>query len=48
MCLNPQFPEDLVTFPGEILNENFIFCAVLYIKCYHSGFHVMSDRNLIN
>ena len=25
---NPQFPADLITFTEEILNENFIFCAV--------------------
>ena len=28
MWLNPQFPADLVTFTGEILNGNLIFCAV--------------------
>ena len=27
MWPNPQFPADLVTFTGEILNGNFIFCA---------------------
>ena len=25
---SPQFPADLVTITQEILNENFIFCAV--------------------
>ena len=28
MWLNPQFPADLVTFTGEILNGNLIFCSV--------------------
>ena len=28
MCQNPQFPADLVTFTGEILNGKLHFCAV--------------------
>ena len=28
MWSNPKFPADLVTFTEEIINENFIFCAV--------------------
>ena len=28
MWPNPQFPADLVVFTEEILNGNFIFCAV--------------------
>ena len=28
MWPNPQFPVDLVTFTEQILNGNFIFCAV--------------------
>ena len=28
MLPNLQFPTNLVTFTEEILNENFIFCAV--------------------
>ena len=31
MWSNPQFPADLVKFTEEILNENFIFCAALYL-----------------
>ena len=31
MWPNPQEIADLVTFNDEILNENFIFCAVLGI-----------------
>ena len=27
-ALHDQFPADLVTFTEDILNENFIFCAV--------------------
>ena len=30
MWPNPQETSDLVTFTEEILNENFIFCAVEY------------------
>ena len=29
MTPNPQFLADSITFTEEILNENFIFCAVL-------------------
>ena len=28
MWPNPKFPADVVTFAEEILNGNFIFCAV--------------------
>ena len=31
MWPNRQFPADLVTFTKEILNGNFIFCAVLLV-----------------
>ena len=34
MWPNPQFPAHLVTFTEKILNENFIFCAVLVSYLY--------------
>ena len=32
MWPNPQFPADLVTFTEEILNGDFIFCAVTKVE----------------
>ena len=40
---NPQETADLVTFTEEILNENFIFCAMyiaaayLFLSCDYIG-----------
>ena len=36
MWPNPQFPAGLVTFTEEILNGNFIFCAVLRATVGHT------------
>ena len=33
---NPQVTADLVTFTEEILNGNFIFCAVFIVREYYA------------
>ena len=44
MWTNPQFPEDLFTFTSEILNENFIFCAV-YVPIFNPDWRICwSDK----